>query len=363
MANSVPSWVQDTARLPVAFAQVREDPLLDAWVVRHLGAHARIIMVASGGCTAALLATLANVGELQLVDPNPAQLALTRLKLHLLRTPVLAARRALLGHAEMALAERRTELTRALTALQLSPTVLGPLEQVAAWGPDHAGRYERLFARLRTEVAGSANELADLLQLRDPAEQARRVDPNTPLGKALDAAFDEVMALPNLVGLFGEEATRNRVEPFARHFARRTRHALSTLPAADNPYLGQVLLGRYPGETGAPWLDAAAPLRMPVVTYSCTVMTEALRTAVGAYDFVHLSNILDWLSPDDARATLKLAWAALRPGGWVLVRQLNSTLDIPVLGARFAWQIEQAAALHARDRSYFYRALHLGRKP
>ncbi len=75
-----------------------------------------------------------------------------------------------------------------------------------------------------------------------------------------------------------------------------------------------------------------------------------------------MSNILDWLSPDEAQATLELAHAALRPGGSVLIRQLNSTLDIPSCGKGFSWQTEAAQALHAGDRSYFYRALHLGRK-
>jgi S-adenosylmethionine-diacylglycerol 3-amino-3-carboxypropyl transferase len=92
-------------------------------------------------------------------------------------------------------------------------------------------------------------------------------------------------------------------------------------------------------------------------------MAPALRAVHSAFDFVHLSNILDWLSEGEATATLDLAWGALRPGGWVLIRQLNSTLDVPALGGRFVWHIDQGRALHARDRSYFYRALHLGRKP
>jgi len=41
-------------------------------------------MVASGGCTAAVLATMPNVAAIHLVDANPAQLALARLKLRLL---------------------------------------------------------------------------------------------------------------------------------------------------------------------------------------------------------------------------------------------------------------------------------------
>src|SRR5262249_1961721 len=159
-----------------------------------------------------------------------------------------------------------------------------------------------------------------------------------------DEAFDRAMSLPILTRLFGEGATRNRVEPFARHFARRTRHALATLPAADNPYLWQVLAGRYPPGAGAPWLAEPAPDRLPEVPWNTTVMTEALRRAPGSYDFVHLSNILDWLSPDEARATLGLAFSALRPGGRVLVRQLNSTLDIPSLGPGFSWQAEEAQA-------------------
>lgn len=86
MADCLPAWVNEAAALPVAFAQVREDPLLDRWVTEQLSDGSKILMIASGGCTAALLATLPNVAHLHLVDPNPAQLALTRLKLHLLET-------------------------------------------------------------------------------------------------------------------------------------------------------------------------------------------------------------------------------------------------------------------------------------
>jgi S-adenosylmethionine-diacylglycerol 3-amino-3-carboxypropyl transferase len=52
----------------------------------------------------------------------------------------------------------------------------------------------------------------------------------------------------------------------------------------------------------------------------------------------------------------------LRPGGWTLIRQLNSTLDVPSLGERFDWLAGPAAELLRRDRSFFYRKLHLGRK-
>ena len=81
-----------------------------------------------------------------------------------------------------------------------------------------------------------------------------------------------------------------------------------------------------------------------------------------AYDLVHLSNILDWLTPEEARHTLQVARQALRPGGCVFIRQLNSTLDIPSLGEFFHWQEDESRSMHRRDRSFFYRAIHLGRK-
>lgn len=362
MKSTPDLWVAEIGSLPVAFAQVREDAALDQWVVSRLNANAAVVMVASGGCTAAALASMPQVSRLHLVDPNPAQIALARLKLRLAANRDHDRRLALLGHKFMPVAERRAQLEAELSALGLPAGVLGPVDFVATSGPDHAGRYERLFAKLREALSAVRGELDEMLQLRDPAEQSRRAAPETPLGRALDSAFDSVMALPNLVALFGEAATRNRIDPFSAHFARRTRHAFATLPAADNPYLWQMLAGRFPADGVHPWLALCPPKQEPEILWSVAAMSEVLQAAPGAHDLVHLSNTLDWLSPDEAHETLELAWSALRPGGFVFVRQLNSNLDVQAAGGRFEWQREAARSLHGRDRSFFYRGLHLGRK-
>lgn len=362
MDDAVAPWVAEAAKLPLAFAQVREDALIDYVVADEVGAGARITMVASGGCTAAMLASqMTRAGRLHIVDPNPAQLALTRLKLRLLETADTPGRLAVLGHAPMPAPERAARMASGLAALGLPADALGPPGLVAEIGPDHVGRYERCFDHLRRAFGDLGGELAELLRLSDPAEQSRRVAPDTPLGRRLDEAYDEVLSLPNLVGLFGAAATQNRVEPFARHFARRTRHVLATLPAVKNPYLWQMLAGRYPPGVEAPWFAAPPPGPSLTVTWHAGPMDDALRAEPGAFDVVHLSNILDWLTPDQAGATLQLAAAALRPGGRVVIRQLNSTLDIPALGQSFEWE-EDGATINAHDRSFFYRALHLGRR-
>lgn len=354
-------------RLPVAFAQVREDALQDVWLVsrqhRLRGEPLRITLTASGGCTAARLAACPGVGRLHLVDVNPAQLALTRLKLHLLKTASSPERMRLLGHAPMPAAERHAALEPVLAALHLEPDAVGPRPEVAAWGPDFCGRYEWLFAALRHELAQCRHELEDVLALRNPVDQCRLVAPDTGLGEALDRAFDAAFDLDVLVELFGAGATANRVEPFARHFAHRTRHVLATQPAADNPYLWQLLAGRYPGVT-APWLAQHEPVpQLPPVTFAQDTMDGALAAAPhGGFDVVHLSNILDWLTPGQARTTLERAYQALRRGGIVVVRQLNSTLDVRGCGPEFDWD-PVADELHSQDRSFFYRALHVGAKP
>lgn len=361
-ASKLPApWVRTAAALPVAFAQVREDALLDLEILQSLPRRPRILMVASGGCTAAALAASGKPSRLVLVDPNPAQLALTRLKLHLLQRAFPLDRCRLLGHARWNPAKRRARLEQDLDDLGIEPGLLGPGELLWERGPDYAGRYELLFSALRKSLTRHSKALGGLLRLRKPSRQSVRVSPKTPLGQALDAALDEVMSLPILVTLFGQAATGNQRQPFSRHFAGRIRHVLATLPAAGNPYLAQMLLGRFSGGTLYPWLTAPAPARMPKLVFHNSDMAGVLREHPGEFDLVHLSNILDWLPEDDARRTLDLAWKALRPGGRVLIRQLNSTLDIPSLGGRFQWQQDLSRSLHARDRSFFYHALFVGK--
>lgn len=346
-----PRWVTAAEKLPLAFAQVREDALLDLAVVQSFPRPPRVAMVASGGCTAATLAGSGAVESLHLVDPNPAQLTLSRLKLGLLVAAEPRTRFTLLGHAPMPEAERNQRLLEWLDRLELDAGKLGPMEMLARSGPDYAGRYEHVFLAVRDALGKTRSDLEAQLGLANPT-----------LGQTLDAALAEVMALPNLVRLFGEEATRNPVMPFHRHFAERVRWALASLPAADNPYLWQMLLARYPARAGAPWLLADSPNSMPLVTLECGFMQTALEPRREEFDFVHLSNILDWLAPERAAEALERSWKALRRGGCVLVRQLNSSLDIRALGPGFEWQVEGARALHERDRSFFYRALHWGVK-
>lgn len=356
-----PPWWREASSLPLAFAQVREDPHLDRTLLEETTPEARVLLVASGGCTACYLAACPQVAALHVVDPNPAQLALTRLKLHLLQSAEPEDRLALLGHRPLAATVRHQQLAGLLDQLDLPPEVFGPPDRVRRWGPDYAGRYERLFAALATELAPHQEAIAAVLSLSDPAEQQRRTHPGTPLGARIDAAIGDVMSLPNLIALFGEEATNNPVQSFASHFCHQLHQVLETMPAARNPYLWQMLKGCYPPGGGAPWLTLRPMARLPAIEVIQGTMAEALRNTRARYQLIHLSNILDWLTPAKAADTLNLVAQRLAPGGRVVIRKLNSSLDIPRLGPQFVWENERARTLLARDASFFYRALHVGR--
>jgi len=92
-------------------------------------------------------------------------------------------------------------------------------------------------------------------------------------------------------------------------------------------------------------------------------MDSALKESLPeSYHVIHLSNILDWLFPAEAQETLSLAHRALKPGGVVIIRQLNSNLNIPQLVQEFIWDTKASEEFLLGDRSFFYRNFFVGFK-
>ena len=175
------------------------------------------------------------------------------------------------------------------------------------------------------------------------------------------------MSLPNLVQLFGTEATQNPRRTFAAHFADRTRIALKRIPSHTNPFLWQIFAGRFPETHCYDWLhpERGGGTKCRVIpTYHCGRMNEVLDSLpTQSADLIHLSNILDWLSPAQAETTLASASRALKSGGEVILRQLNSTLEIPSISSDFRWDFELGNRLEAIDRSFFYPGIFVGVRP
>lgn len=331
-------WALEAARLPLAFAQVREDPRLDIEIAAAMPTDATVIMIASGGETLVELARQHRIARIHAVDMNPAQMALSRLKCRLASycTPDDSCR--LLGHDFMPPEDRGNAMRSHLSVLDLPDDVFGPPAFIAEHGADHAGRYERCFAELRSVLGASEALLNE---------------------NRLDEALSRVMSLANLVALFGQEATQNPERPFHEHFALRTRVALSREGAAVNPFLWQMYRGSFAQGHRYDWLQSSSAPRAEILWHQGR-MREALDgLPAGSADLVHLSNILDWLNAEAAAATLASARRVLKPGGQLILRQLNSSLDFTALGEGLTWDTARVAAMERRDRSFFYPRIHL----
>lgn len=335
---------------------------MDVEIARRLPPGATVMMIASGGETAVCLARLP-LSKLVLVDMNPAQLALTRCRFHLAETSGMEQSMALLGHLPMP-PERRWENWAAIfDKLNLADHALGELSLIGEYGPDHCGRYEAAFRELRRPLVPHEEDVFQFLQTTEVETASRMIAADTAVGEVLEAAFAQALSLGNLVALFGEEATRNPRKPFHRHFIHQLRDITSRQPPSENPWIWQLLAGKFAPAAPADWLQSGAPFLVRPTYLRAPMLGALADTSAESMDFIHLSNILDWLSPAAARDTLDAACRALRPGGHVLIRQLNSSLDIPSLCPSLVWHHEEGKRLQLADRSFFYPQILLASRP
>ncbi len=321
------------ARAGLKFAVVREDPLVELAVLdRHRCR--RLLLVASGGCTALLLRLAQPASAITLVDPNPAQFQHLDRKLEALHTLDGDARK------------------RAFNIGTADPD-----------GLSECGNFEALFRGLRGfihDFVWPHDAWMDIF------EGGRTVDGT--IDQAFEnpywpVAFQLFFADALLNTMFGTDATQH-AEPgsYPGYFLSLIERGLRCADAGDNPFLQHILLGQY--------LDrrACRPhfLRDPSVAVDGANFDRVAGRIdavadIGEHDFVDLSNIFDWSAPDQVAQTCRWLASALRPGAIILWRQLNNTRDVEAsFGSSFAFDREFGRRLQADDRSLFYSSIHVG---
>jgi S-adenosylmethionine-diacylglycerol 3-amino-3-carboxypropyl transferase len=337
---------------PLAFAQTREDPTLDLACVQNKRAKS-MWMIASGGCTAALIAASGQLEQLILVDINSAQLGLTQLKISLLEYGS-KERHTILGHLPMDPYQRFQYLSDFLAKHNFHADLFGPLEECAQQGLDYFGRYEWLFESLRAKLKDQERRYIDLIL-------EEKTTPNLQLIKdILRPIFMETFNLSSLQTLFSPQATQNALLPFHEHFLCQTLMAFCETTVRSGYFLSSMLgssIKRPPLWTFLPKTQTISRLE-----YLKMTANEGLKPYCNSIDVIHLSNILDWLSEEEAKETLSLAYHALAPKGIMIVRQLNSNLVIPKLIEGLHWVTLEGKPLIRQDTSFFYRSLTIGTK-
>lgn len=300
-----------------AFGQMREDPGAELEALRHVDDPRRILAVASAGDTAFTLAAETEAA-IHAVDLSPAQIHLCRLKQTML---------ARLGREEILEAlDRDARPAFARLAEPLDPetrSYWASRKRRLSRGLHRAGRVDRWLGRglrLFHLLVRSRARCRAFLSLNDPREQRRRFreDWDGPLWRA---AFRLGLSRPVLWAVYGSLA-RGLPEDCPRLMGLRMERFLTTSPAADNPWLWQTFLERYPPGGGPPYLSGSpGPNRFARVRFETADVAHWLEDREPAsVDFIALSNVLEVASEDDCLRLLTASARALRSGGLACLR-------------------------------------------
>jgi S-adenosylmethionine-diacylglycerol 3-amino-3-carboxypropyl transferase len=308
------------------FAVVREDPELEAQLVRATEAQA-VLLVASGGCTALSLKHAFPRLDVVAFDFNPA--ALTHVR-------------------EKAAAVERGELRQ----LNVGDASRGGLNQ--------RGDFEGLFRTLRgflLEFVLTEEELEAFFSPGTSREARRALLERWRASPYWPAAFAVTFADGFLHAMFGPAATQHAAPgSYPAYFQRVFERGLARSDAARNPFLQHVLLGYYRPEDAPAYVRAGRALPVTLIEGTLLEVPD-----LGRFDVIHLSNIFDW--SEDA---LVAAWAErlvreAKPGARILIRQLNNQRDLRRFFApAFAFDDALSADFLERDRSLFYERFECG---
>ena len=338
-------------KFPILFSQVREDPQVDLKTIDTIATpKVKVLMIASGGCTLGVLAGHPRISEIDAVDANPAQIDLCKLKLFLLNTsPKIRAE--ILGH--LPLLNRLEKLTQICSSLNINPENFGSLTELNLYGPDYVGRYEWLFREFSKEF--KQTQLGQKLPLTNSIEEQKKLLQQDL--SEVQALFDTIFSLDSLIELFGPNAVQNRKTSYSNHFYNRFIWTLSNQLIHSNPFFYQFAYLRYPTNRQTDYLSLPSQALCPVQFHTSFMLQHLASQEPATYDYVHLSNILDWETPDSIDQILHQSERVLKKGGKLCIRQLNSTVEIKDTSS-----LSFTLYNNTQDLSFFYPKIYIGAK-
>lgn len=314
-------------RLParLLFAQVREDESIERSLWQCLEKPARAFIIASGGCTALSLAACGG-GEFDAIDINPAQTAITELKLAAITQLDLERfRNACVSDARDAYTHLRAYLN------EDTRTFFDSKRDILQHGFNRCGWIDRkleTLASLFHTFIQSRTHTKEFLKLGDVAAQKLAFDQhwnNWRWRLAMNIAFSK-----SLLSLgFGAQALRALPIEFPAIMKSRIEQALIAHPAATNPYLWQTFLDSYPeNEEGLPfYLQTAgwngARENAEHIHIRCDDAVHSLNDQPEhSIDFFAISNILEIVDEPYKIELLKQISRTSKAGAMVCVRSI-----------------------------------------
>jgi len=338
-ARALERYSVDGARPgPLRFAQVREAPSVDDAAIRP-AQRRHVLAVTSGGCTA--LAMLgAGAHRVTAVDSNPVQNDLADLVAAALTGLDHTDMLRFIGGAPAPASERRRLYSR------LRPLLTEDARRrwdshgrTIARGAVHAGLTERAAALLAFTVRHIVTRPATveaLLSAADPVAQQRVFDQrwNTRRWRLLFRVAVNRFTCRPLYRTFFDNVDADR---FAEVFRCGVEHVLRDVPVAENWYLHDLFEGAFRPDALPPHLHASAQANiranrdgLRLVDGSLLALLHALPD--GDVDGFSLSNVGEWLAPDEFERLLHEVVRVAAPGATIVFRHFIAR-DDPVPAA------------------------------
>ncbi|MDE0399528.1 MAG: DUF3419 family protein [Candidatus Poribacteria bacterium] len=316
----------------VQFAVVREDPMVEAELVRLTKAK-NVLLIASGGCTALTLQALFPNLQITLVDFNPAQLERVREKMSALRDVDTATR------------DRRFNIGTS------DPE-----------GLNQNGNFESLFRGLREFIFDLVADAADIRALFEEEGQLAKVSEVLFSSKYWSVAFDLYFSDSLLNAMFGPDATQHaETGSYPRYFQQLFEKGLTALNAFDNYFLHHVFLGYYlqrPASLPYYLLSPPTDYHFEMVEGPLAQVPELQR-----FDLISLSNIMDWMPLAEIAVLIKYLQNEMKSGASLLYRQLNNRTDLSMdFGDAFEFNAALGVRFQEAERSLFYSSVHVGKR-
>jgi S-adenosylmethionine-diacylglycerol 3-amino-3-carboxypropyl transferase len=346
----------------IRYAQVWEDAdvLVAALDVRPTDT---VLSIASAGDNALALLG-AGAGRVVALDLNPAQLACLELRIAAYRVLEHGELLELIGSRP---STRRAELYRRcrLTLAPAARDFWDALPAEIAGGIGGAGKFEDYFRLFRERVLPLVHRrgtVEALLQDRDRGarENFYAQTWDTWRWRALFKVFFSRFVM----GRLGRDpAFFKYVEgSVADRILGRTRHALTVLNPAENPYLHWILTGTH--GAALPWALRAENFdrirsRLDRLEAHLLTVEQFLERERGTrIDKFNLSDIFEYMSPANTEALLARLASASGPGGRLAYWNMLAPRRRPdSLAHRLRPREDLAGPLFAQDRAFFYSAL------
>jgi S-adenosylmethionine-diacylglycerol 3-amino-3-carboxypropyl transferase len=320
----------------------------------------RCLAIASAGDN--VLAMLSRQPERVIaVDLSPAQLACLELRVAAYRTLSHAELLELIG--SMPSQHRADHYRRCRPLLMPAARDFWDAHSNAVeQGVGGAGKFERYFALFRTRVLPLVHRNGKVQRLLEGGSSTER---EAFYCKQWDTwrwrLLFRIFFSRFVMGRLGRDPSffRYAEDSCAEQILKRTRHALTTLNPAENPYLQWILTGRH--TTALPF--ALRPENFNSIRenldrleWRCQSIEDALDGEDSKrFDRYNLSDIFEYMSADNYEKLLtKLVERGNRGGRLAYWNMLVPRNRPESLCGRLQPRPELAGALHAADKAFFY---------